>query len=377
MFEKDPKRFNKIRARKNKNDEAAASNRADAEAGLDLEDDADNDDDDELEQTAPEPTKPAATKKVAPKKRATNVKKPAAMKAGSPSIQDGATTKAVKAVKAAKAESAADSKTRAHRERKYGYVSAPSDSEWEEKRKIAPNVPGNRTTIAKLRETVNRHARWCPFVHMNKRLHHAHRRIRNLQNRPTDESELSYDSEDDDSDNDNGIPHDVDNAIDDGNDGSQKEYGNGKDEVLAEQPGVVDEDNSTALPGNETASKVRVTPESVSALKVKATKPTEERENSAEAESLSGQDPPIDNEDKADDATAGAPNRGISASKAANSNDEASEKDSLTSGEELEAKGEAYLKRQRADAAKKRKVSEAELTSDAELVSKTRKIRAG
>jgi hypothetical protein len=399
MLEKDPKRFNKIRAHKNKNDEAAASNRADAEAGSDLEDDAD-DDDDEPEQIAPELTKPAAIKKVAPKKRAKNVKKPAAIKADSPPIQDGRTVKP----------------RRPHRKKNWHYESAPSDSEWELKKQDKSD-PYKNETIAKLRETVNRHARWCPFVQINKRLHHAHRRIRFLEGLPIPESEDSSDGEDNNTGNRNskGSAIKVDNGESNGH--VQREHINGNDEGLAEQPGVPDlivEDKSTAPPRKKAASKAKVTPTKETAITTKVpTKPAhedspvdpnheespprdtnpqndhplieEELDDGAASDILSEEDSPVNhgvNENGVGDATAGAPNQSVPAGETAKSSDEASEKDSLTSGEELEAKGEAYLERHRslaavtnADAAKKRKLPETELTSDAEPVRKSRKNR--
>jgi hypothetical protein len=143
MLGKDRNYFKKNQARKNKNDEAAASNMADAEAGSDLEDDAD-DDDDEPEQTAPEPTKAVATKKRAPKKHATNLKKLAAPTPALPTIQNGCLNGTV----IVKKETALGSR-RPHRKKNWHYESAPSESEWEQK-KHDKSDPYKNENIAKL-----------------------------------------------------------------------------------------------------------------------------------------------------------------------------------------------------------------------------------
>jgi hypothetical protein len=404
MLGKDRNYFKKNQARKNKNDEAAASNMADAEAGSDLEDDAD-DDDDEPEQTAPEPTKAVATKKRAPKKHATNLKKLAAPTPALPTIQNGCLNGTV----IVKKETALGSR-RPHRKKNWHYESAPSESEWEQK-KHDKSDPYKNENIAKLRETVNRHARWCPFVQINKRLHHAHRRIRFLEGLPIPESLESSDCEDDNPGNHNGKGSAIEVGNGNGNDPVQKEYNNGNGEIEddTQQPEVIDEDTSTALPGKKAKAKVTSANETALTTKV-PTKPAHEQspvdpnheDSSLSEPPLSEQgsqiDHPLSNEERDDeaeaeiqensaannrdsengagDATAGAPNQSVSISKITISEDDASNKSSPISEDELEAQNEAYLKRQRADAAKKRKISEIELTSDAEHVSKSRKIRA-
>jgi hypothetical protein len=396
MLEKDRNYFKKNQARKNKNDEAAASNIADAEAGSDLEDDADDDDDDGDNEPVPRarnvPSKLIVRNTPAAKRGATAVRKPAAIKAGSPSIQDGHIVKP----------------RRPHRRKNWHYESAPNDSEWELKKQDKSD-PYKNETIAKLRETVNRHARWCPFVQINKRLQHAHRRIRFLEGLPIPYSDESSDGEDDNPGSRNGKGSCTKIGNKSGNDPVQKEWSNGNDdnEEDAQQPDVIDDDTSTALPGKKARAKVTSANETALTTKV-PTKPAQEqspvdpnhedsplsdhplpskeRDDEVEAEILSDEDSAVnhgDNGNGAADAAGGAPNRSALTGKAANSNDEASERESLTSGEELEAKGNVYLEHHRslatvtsADATKKRKVSATELTSDAEPAGKSRKTRA-
>lgn len=100
-----------------------------------------------------------------------NAKKPgpAASRSTKPkaaTIQNGTITKQ------AEAKKQQEKPKRKHRKADYGYESVPEESDEE---------AGNRNTIAKLRETIDRHARWCPFVQLNKKLHGVHRRVKRLE----------------------------------------------------------------------------------------------------------------------------------------------------------------------------------------------------
>ncbi|KAM0705752.1 hypothetical protein Q7P35_007112 [Cladosporium inversicolor] len=92
--------------------------------------------------TTTKPAKIPASKKSAPTKRT-----PAATKSTkSSTIQDG------KIKKAANVKKQPQKSKRKHRPADYGYETVPDDSDDGEKQ---------RDTIAKLRETIDRHARWC------------------------------------------------------------------------------------------------------------------------------------------------------------------------------------------------------------------------
>ena len=399
MLGKHRNYFKKNQARKNKNDEAVASNISDTEAGPDSEEDAD---DGEPEQEArDDSSKTVVAKKPAPRKRATCGRRAAAPMPGLPTIQDGFLKGKVIV------RETSIPPRRPHRRKNWHYESAPSDSEWELKKQDKSD-PYKNETIAKLRETVNRHARWCPFVQINKRLQHAHRRIRFLEGLPIPYSEESSDDEDDNPGSRKGKGSCTKIGNKSGNDPVQKEWSNGNDdnEEDAQQPDVIDDDTSTALPGKKAKAKVTSANETALTTKVPTNSaqeqspvdpnhedsplsdhplPSKERDDEIEAEILSDEDSAVNHGDNGNGAAAaaGAPNRSALTGKAANSNDEASERDSLTSGEELEAKGNAYLEHHRslatatnADATKKRKASGAELTSDAEPAGKSRKTRA-
>ena len=423
MLGKDPKRFNKIQAFHDKHEKLAASNKADADADDDSENPTDDDDDDdELEETARDDstktvtTKTGTTKKSAPKKTTTTVKQSATTTPASPTLQNGVITKITKIIKGRK-----QGDRRPHRSVDYGYWSAPSDSEYEEKRRIATTLSGRMLKLVKLKETIDRHAAWCPFVHLNKKLHHAHRRIRALQHRPNNEpelpktlAELAKRGDGNDDHDDDHIEKEETNSEDEDSDSmeqitiyvprkrktqvmaafekktaqvEQLPQLNAEEAGRPSAPPPGNEDKSTAPPRKKAASKAKVTPTKETAHTTKvSTKPV--LEESLMDPGRGGQDSPIDAEDKTnktDDATGGARNQSVTTSKAAESNDETSERSSLSSSEDLEARNKAYLEHQRghssaavttAEAAKKRKVSEIEPNADAEPVSKTRKIRA-
>jgi hypothetical protein len=413
MLEKDPNRFKKIRADKDKHDQAAASNRADAEAEYDSEDLAD--DDEQGHDSRNTPTKTVATKKPAPKTRATALRRCGTTTPAPPTIQGGRLTKAIVADMIEKQG------RREHRPVDYGYRSAPSDSEHTEIRKLTHKTKRKPETVVKLRETINRHARYCPFVRLNKKLHHAHRRIRYLQGRWTDEPEISSDSEGNAGNgNGNGSAIEVGDANGNGNgkDPVQQEDSNGEDGDDAEQQDVVGAGKSTVPPKKKAASKAKVTTaKKTTRTTKKSTKPAlpEQPTQSDDDERLSEQDPPSDKEGS---ATAGATNKDAPTSKATDPSDEALSKtprahSSLSGSEvvvpdknDVNHKGnglatppttpeDGTLQRQlirpehavqkpsvkpatttKAGTTEKRKVSDTELTSEDEHNSKNRKTRA-
>jgi hypothetical protein len=141
-------------------------------------------DEDAEPKTTTKPKKEPASKKPAPKKAA-----PAATKSSASStIQDG---------RIKKAANVKNQPQRPKRNRDvvdYGNESV-SDASDEEQLE-------NKTT-ATLRETVDRHARWCPFVRINKKLHRMYRKakLRGLpdyeDNNETTEPEEVHDEDDD------------------------------------------------------------------------------------------------------------------------------------------------------------------------------------
>jgi hypothetical protein len=240
MLVKDRNYFKKNQARKNKNDEAAASNKADAEA----DDDSENptDDDEPGQNSRDDSPKTVPIKKSAPKKRVTTKRKLATGRSASPTIQGAVITKAVQA------NPPADGGRRLHREVDFGYYSAPSDSEHTEARKLTLKKDRKALTMVKLKETIDRHARYCPFVQINKKLHHAHRRIRKLQGRPTNEPELwIYRDGNYTFSRHRGKGSAIEVGSSNGNDSAQKAESEDEDEDedLAEHPGVIAEDKST------------------------------------------------------------------------------------------------------------------------------------
>jgi hypothetical protein len=414
MLGKDPNHFKKIQARRDKHDKAAALNRADAEADDDLENPTGNDSEDSGQDARDGSTKTVTAKAPAPKKKTTAGKK-SATKTPTPTIQGGTI------MKCGTSMATVDEKKprRRHRKVLFNYWSAPSDSEYEEKRET---TGGPKLTMVKLKETIDRHAAWCPFVHLNKKLHHAHRRIRVLQNRSFNEPEMPNEGRDDDPDNDN--DHIEEEGTNDEDSDSMEEIiikvpRKSKTQVMAalnkqaaqvEQltqlnveearsplreappPGNQDDAtpvvNATAGATDKNARLAKAAKSKDETLSKTSRNGHKERNEGAEADFLDEEDSPVingDNETGAGDATAGAPNQSGSASKAASPEDEASRKTFWSSGDEVEAQHNASLERQRArnlaagttaNAPKKRKVSETELTSNSEPTSKIRKIRA-
>lgn len=150
-LEKDPKAFLRRQVEKSKRERQAALAAEESSAANDTE-----------TKSTTKPAKKSATKKSAPTKRT-----PAATKSSEPStIQDG------KIAEGAKAKKQPEKPKRDHRKKEFGYETVPDDSDDGEKQ---------RDTIAKLRETINRHARWCPFVRLKKQLHRTHRRTSRLE----------------------------------------------------------------------------------------------------------------------------------------------------------------------------------------------------
>jgi len=380
MLEKDPRRFNKIQALKDKQGKIATSTRADAEAENDSESPADDDFEEPPQDARDKSTKTVATNKPAPKKRATGSKKSATTTPAPPTIRGGKITKVAEGRKG----------IRPHRSVNFGYRSAPSDSEHEEIRRTATTLSGRTLKLVKLKETIDRHAAWCPFVHLNKKLHHAHRRIRALQNRPNDEPEL---------------PETLDKFDDDNDD----------DSIEKDDPTGEDEDQDEGYSEGQITNAPRMRKTQVLALEKKAAgakqlaRLNDDGANqSTRADSLPGNE---DNDTSIVHATAGTADKNARLTKVARSEDEALSKtshaQSSVSGSEDdnddEENGHAApsttpedgkLKQlirlehaapqpsvglddtTKAGAAKKRKVSETGLTSEAEPASKNRKIHA-
>jgi hypothetical protein len=107
--------------------------------------------------------------------------------------------------------------------------------------KAGSTVSSKRNTIAKLRDTVDRHARWCPFVKLNKKLHSVHRRVRALEHMYLD-SESDDDSEpevpevDSAAHNDHGDVEAVELDDDDNGEEMVEESGNNDDDAGKQAP---------------------------------------------------------------------------------------------------------------------------------------------
>jgi hypothetical protein len=150
IFRTNKKFFSNVRTIKAKHDRQVA------DATL-------NSDDAEPETTTKPPKAPASKKPPAKKPAGSTAKGKAAT---TPAVKNGRITKSVKSKQTEKPK-------RIHRPSKWDdNASVPEESE-EEQRK--------QNTIAKLRETVYRHARWCPFVKINKKLHRLHKRTMLLE----------------------------------------------------------------------------------------------------------------------------------------------------------------------------------------------------
>lgn len=320
-----------------------------------------------------------------------------------PTIQQGRITKAGNGRKPA------DPNRRPHRKVVFDYYSAASESEGEQRRRTFDKPGRFKLNLVKLKETVDRHGAWCPFVHLNKKLHHAHRRIRTLQGRPWDEFEIPDDNPRKyGPGNGNGSAHQVDNS--DGEDEDEDELED-EDEAGAEQADVRDEPRPTVSQKKQHASKAKVTALKETALmKEVLTKPAHDEQpvpaDDDVSESPNGEDPSSDNEDNASDtgnATAGAADKNAPTGKATGSKADASSKTSRDQGSDSESGGleaplqEGNRKRsgitappatpERANrkplvkpiattkggAVKKRKASDTELTPDAEPSGKNRK----
>lgn len=210
ILQKNPKYFLKLRVDKAKM--AAAKDTAAEEA-----------DSDEIEPqgTAKPKKKPATNNPAAPKAPVKTNK--------TPTIQEGSIVKPIKAKQPQKPR-------RRHRPVDYHYESVPEQSD-EEK--------GKSNTIAKLGETIDRHARWCPFVLLNKKLHSVHRRTKRL------EDMVAYDDDDEDEQSDEGqersgveVEDDKDGEDQDGED----QDGEDEDEDDGEDQDEDDEEDENTQP---------------------------------------------------------------------------------------------------------------------------------
>lgn len=128
------------------------------------------------------------TKKATPKK-ATASKKAApdtvtADNAALPTLVKGNLIRAVTAEPKQKPK-------RSHHPPKFEDDEAPDDSDFENAR--------SKNGYARLWDSIDRHARWCPFVRLNKKHEHAHRRLKALE-------AALYNDSDDDGDNDDDGP---------------------------------------------------------------------------------------------------------------------------------------------------------------------------
>lgn len=193
LIKKDRNFFMRLQAEKAKRDREAMSRAAHATDGSSTEAGTITGPARQLTNTAPvTSTAPTASRP------------PTASKATKSSAIQGGTI-----VKSTKAKKQPQKSKRKHRKVDYAYESVPDESDEE---------TGNRNTIAKLRETIDRHARWCPFVQIHKKLHKTHRRTKRL--------ELS-DSEDEDDEPEE--VNDVDDDVESEGDESDAESDDGED----------------------------------------------------------------------------------------------------------------------------------------------------
>jgi hypothetical protein len=151
LLQNDRRYFLKIQAKKAKQDRKVAAAVDDPSSA-----------EDELPVSTTVNKKPVPQKPRAPKKPAA----PRKTAATRPTVQNGNLTKSTKAQPAGKPE-------RKHRPADYKYETVPEESD--------DPGPKKNNTIAKLRETVDSHARWCPFVRVNKKLHNVYRSVRGLE----------------------------------------------------------------------------------------------------------------------------------------------------------------------------------------------------
>lgn len=175
IIAKDPKYFRKQQAAKAKADLQATLRAGDATGATDTE-----------PETKTKPARKPASQPPAMNKSSTTSKRPTTKTSGpaasrstkAATIQKGNITKPTK-VKESK---------RKHRKVDYDYDSVPDESDEE---------AGKSKTIAKLRETIDRHARWCPFVRLNKKLHRTHRRVKRLETSDSEEDDAIAEPEED------------------------------------------------------------------------------------------------------------------------------------------------------------------------------------
>lgn len=201
ILENDPKYFTKQQAEKNKRDKkaaAAAPEATDDGKSISVTDRpaankvasketktktrgrttavATASDDKEQTQVTPDPVKEVpARKKAVTKGSASTTETGQAAK--TPTIVKGVLGKQAKMAASTKSE-------RIHRKKDFDYSSASSESEKEQ---------GTRETIAKLRETIDRHARWCPFVHLNKKVHNMYRKMNLMEELQEQDEEAQAD----------------------------------------------------------------------------------------------------------------------------------------------------------------------------------------
>lgn len=179
IIAKDPKYFRKQQAAKAKADLQATLRADDATDATETE-----------PETKTKPARKPASQPPAMNKSTTTSKLPtaktprpaASRSTKAATIQKGNITKPTKGKKQP------EESKRKHRKVDYDYDSVPDESDEE---------AGKSKTIAKLRETIDRHARWCPFVLLNKKLHKVHRRVNLLETSDSDEDNVIAEPEED------------------------------------------------------------------------------------------------------------------------------------------------------------------------------------
>lgn len=179
IIAKDPKYFRKQQSAKAKADLQATLMEGDATDATETE-----------PETKTKPARKPATRPPATNKSSTTSKLPtaktprpaASRSTKAATIQKGNITKSTKAKKQP------ENSKRKHRKLDYDYESVPDESDEE---------AGKSETIAKLSETIDRHARWCPYVRLNKKLHRVHRRVKRLETSDSEEDNAIAEPEED------------------------------------------------------------------------------------------------------------------------------------------------------------------------------------
>ena len=179
IIAKDPKYFRKQQAAKAKADRQATLRADDATDAMETE-----------PETKTKPARKPASQPPAMNKSSTTSKRPTTKTSGPAASRStkAATIQKGNITKPTKAKNQPKESKRKHRKVDYDYDSVPDGSDEE---------AGKSNTIAKLRETIDRHARWCPFVLLNKKLHRTHRRVKRLETSDSEEDDAIAEPEED------------------------------------------------------------------------------------------------------------------------------------------------------------------------------------